>query len=243
MSVFRFLFGAILLSTSLTLPAAEIDWHKYRDAVDNARNYDFNQRDEIIGQLDAITTDSIDKPYLLGMLYFIQAVDAVRIVSQNTEPRPTPEQVLATPEVIQYFDLAEQSYDQVEAKTPGYRYLYCRYADLYRYRLDKHGFNKVVRLLKDASPSDENRQCRKFVEDVAAHFFTEGMLDMAQAIYRSTIKHWGDRPTYMLERMGDIENQLGEEAIAKEWWQQCQMETDDEALKKRCTLKILSTQL
>ena len=236
LAVIVFIVAVILPSLSQTAKADPFD--RYREFIDNFKAYDIYQREDAINELEKYTTSDIEKKYLLGMLYFIQALETMTSIARSKPYRPKFEKVLKDSTVQKYFGLSEKNYDAVENENPGYKYIYCKYVELYRYSLNEEGLKKIVAKVGEVEENERTQQCKDMIAYVAKDFAKRGRLNISRTILDSAINSWPSYPKYMNEAMGDIEIALENHKQAMVWWERCVEEAEDEERRQRCLKKI-----
>ncbi len=213
---------------------------RYREHIDNYQKYTHDQREHTIQELAAMKTPDIERNYLLGMLYVLQGVDSMTSYAQSKKEKPRAEEVLKEPVIHNYFEKAKQNYDTVEQTNPGYKYIYCKYAELYRYSFNESGLRKVTSQVGRASQSESTTQCKSAIEDIAEGFASHGYANISQVIYEEAVKNWKPYPKYMLEALGDIANVQNSTSQSKFWWKRCMDEAENNDRKIRCQEKLKS---
>jgi hypothetical protein len=213
---------------------------RYREYIDNYQKYTYDQREQSIRELEAMKTGDIEKNYLLGMLYMLQGVDSMTSYAQSKKEKPKAEAVLKEPVVRTYFEKAQQNYDIVEKANPGYKYIYCKYAELYRYSFNEDGLKQVTSRIGIPSQSESATQCKSAIEDVAEGFAIHGYANISKVIYEEAVKNWKPYPKYMLEALGDIANVQNDPSQSKFWWKRCVDEAEKDDRKIRCQEKLKS---
>ncbi len=213
----------------------------YREYIDNYKNYSSTQREKAIQDLESLMTTDIEKNYLLGMLYFLQGVDAMTKSAQAKKEKPKAEEVLKEPTVRNYFEKSQRNYEAVEKAQPGYKYIYCKFAELYRYSFNIEGLRQVTSRVGKTNQNERISQCKSSIEDVAEGFASHGYANISQAIYEEAVKSWTPYPKYMLEALGDIANVQKDPSRSKFWWKRCVDEAEKVDRKKRCEDKLKDT--
>jgi len=202
----------------------------FRELVDHHEKYQIADLDRGITDLKSLQSDEIEKPYLLGMLYLIRAV-AVSVKRGAKDH-------LKDADIQEDFRQSKANFDSVEAREPGYRYVYCKYAELYRYSLDEAGMRMLIHKLASNSSSVFVKECRAQIEDTGQLYASSGLLGEAKNIYAAIVNEWKPYPEYTLEALGDIEKALGHMDSAKEWWLRCVNEVQDRTRVQRCRDKL-----
>jgi hypothetical protein len=211
---------------------------RFREYIDNYQSYSPNQRRQAIQDLEKLKTADIEKNYLLGMLYMLQGVDAMTSYAQSKREKPRAEEVLKEPSIRNYFEKAKQNYDTVEKAKPGYKYIYCKYAELYRYSFNGAGLRNVTSQIGQTGQSESTTQCKSAIEDIAEGFASHGYADISRIIFEEAVKNWKPYPKYMLEALGDIANVQNNPGQSKLWWKRCVDEAEKDDRKKRCQEKL-----
>lgn len=174
------------------------------------------------------------------MLYFIQGIETMKRIARQQKTKPKIKDVLKDSTVQRYLQNAEANYDAVERTSPGYKYIYCKYGELYRYTFNKDGLKRVTNRVGTAVQNDRVLQCRAMLESAAEQFTRYGDrgLEMAKVIFEEAIKTWRPYPEYMLEPLGDIERLQNNDKRAFYWWSRCAKEVEVSEIKQRCQEKI-----
>ncbi|MDX1487798.1 MAG: hypothetical protein R3268_06330 [Acidiferrobacterales bacterium] len=238
----KVLLSAVLICSALFFPlgvsAGEFD--RYKQIIDNFQNYPMQERETALTELEAMKTSDIEKKYLLGMLYFIQGIERMKQIARQQKTKPKIADVLKDSTVQRYLQNAEANYDAVERTSPGYKYIYCKYGELYRYTFNKDGLKRVTNRVGNAVQNDRVLQCKAMLESAAAQFTRYGDrgLEMAKVIFEEAIKTWRPYPKYMLEPLGDIEQLQNNGKRALYWWRRCVEEVEVSEIKQRCQEKI-----
>lgn len=219
-------------------PATADEFDRYRELVDNYKNYTMAQRDEAIGRLETLRTADVEKSYLLGMLNVIQGMQSMVSMARRGPDRPRIEDVLRDPTVQKYFASAEHHYTVVERSQPGYKHIYCKLAELYRFASDEKGLEKTTIAVGRAVQNERTRQCKGLLEDIAEQYASRGRAHVSRTIYRAAIESWSPYPTYMLEALGDIEDVLANRPLARSWWERCIKEAETGERQARCQKKL-----
>lgn len=207
----------------------------YRKPIDCIDCYTFTQREKAIHDLENMSSKDVERNYLLGMLYFIQAVEAAKTSAQSKAKKPRIDEVMAEPPVRHLFEASEANYDAVERASPGYKFIYCKYGELYRFWHNERGLRRTTVLVGRAKPNANIQQCKGMLED-AAEAYTQYDVTTSKAIYEEAVREWKPYPPYMLEALGDIEEFQKNEKQAVTWWSRCVNEAAPEA-KARCEEK------
>jgi len=231
----------VFMFTFIPLLTYADQFDRYRDYIDNYPNYTHDQREASIQSLEKMKTTDIEKNYLLGMLYFIQGVDAMTSSAQSKKEKPKAEDILKEPVVRGYFEKSQWDYEAVEKAHPGYKYIYCKFAELYRYSFNAEGLRKVTSLVGKINQNDRVSQCKSSIEDIAEGFASHGYANLSKAIYEEAVKSWNPYPKYMLEALGDIANVQKDTVQSKYWWKRCMDEAEKLDRKKRCENKLKGT--
>lgn len=221
----------------LPLVASADQFDRYRHVIDRFHEYPVQERETTIAELEGTKTSSIEKNYLLGMLYFIQGVERMKTIARAQEKKPRVEEVLKDKTVQGYFQKAEANYDAVQSTSPGYKYIYCKYGELYRYSFNEDGLRKVTRQVGRADQNDRLEQCKAMLEDVAEGFVRYGYVGLSKVIYEEAVRTWRPYSIYMLEALGDIEQVQKNKAKAVYWWKRCVAEARSTERKQRCAAK------
>lgn len=233
----RFLYTLIIFAGLLGLlssPAFADSFDRYREVIDNYRNYDEPERARTIKELQDLKTKDIEKNYLLGMLYYIQGFDSAMSIAKNSPKKPRLEEVVKVASVKKDFDLSEKNYDIVQKARPGYKYIYCKYVELFRVTLNGEGLKKVTLAIGKEGKSEATDQCRTLLENIAQFFATRGYGDITTTILHAAVTSWEDYPKYMLGGLGDAAQQKGKTREAKKWWQRCVKEAKRKDLRQYC---------
>lgn len=234
-AVFHSILVIVVLVLPLRAPADEFD--QYRQIIDNFYKYPAQERETAITELERTKASSIEKDYLLGMLYFIQGIELMKTIARAQEKKPKAEEVLKDKTVQEYFRKAKAKYDGVESKSPGYKYIYCKYGELYRYSFDQDGLRRVTNHVGHATENDRLRQCKNMLENAAEQFVRYGYARLSKVIYEEAVKTWRPYPIYMLEALGDIEQVQQNKTKALYWWKRCVAEAESSERKQRCAAK------
>ncbi len=241
MSLIRRLIAiAMIVSSVILMPSLSSadQFDHYRKYIDNSQNYSLDQRDRSIQELEALKTADIEKNYLLGMLYLLQGIESMKASAQAKKDKPRAEDILKEPAIRRYFEKAEQNYDTVEKTNPGYKYIYCKYAELYRYSFNEDGLRRVTNRVGMVVQNERVEQCKGAIENIAEGYATYGYANLSKVIYEEAVRSWQSYPKYMLEALGDIENVRNNPAQAKYWWKRCDEEAEKSDRKKRCQDKF-----
>jgi hypothetical protein len=229
-----------LLFISIPILSRADQFDHYREYIDNYQKYTSYQREQSIRKLEAMKTTDIERNYLLGMLYMLQGIDSMTSFAQSKQEKPKAEEVLKEPVVRNYFEKAQQNYDAVEKAHPGYKFIYCKYAELYRYSFNDAGLRKVTSRIGSTSQSESTAQCKSAIEDIAEGFASHGYANISKVIYEEAVKNWKPYPKYMLEALGDIANVQNNPSQSKYWWKRCVDEAEKDDRKIRCQEKLKS---
>lgn len=231
---------AILFVGSLMIPGFVIadQFDEFRKYIDEYQKFTFEEREAAIAELGSIQTEDLEKHYLLGMLNFIQGFQKMLIEASARSVKPKPQEMLQIQGIRNYFRMAEKNYDIVEARSQGYKYIYCKYTELYRYSFNENGLRKITRKLGKIYLNQQAGQCKNLLEDVAQHFAAIGYARLSKAIYEEAVAEWKSHPKYMLEALGDIEKALKNDEKAAHWWSRCMAEAERDDRKDRCAAKI-----
>lgn len=213
---------------------------RFRNVIDNYHKYSLQKRETVITELEATKTSSIEKKYLLGMLYFIQGTERMKVVARAKKKKPKVEEVLRDKTIQAYFQKAKANYDVVESRSPGYKYIYCKYGELYRYSFNENGLRKVARLIGKAAQNDRTKQCKAMLENAAEQFARYGHANLSKVIYEEAVKNWRGYPKYMIEALGDIAKARKDKTKSRYWWNRCVKEAERSERKKRCVTKIIA---
>ncbi|HEX20644.1 MAG TPA: hypothetical protein ENG78_07495 [Acidiferrobacteraceae bacterium] len=229
----------LLVLGVLVLPrgASADQFDRYRNIIDNYHKYTLQKRETAIVGLEATRTSSVEKRYLLGMLYFIQGVERMKIVARAQTQKPKVEVVLKEKTVQAYFQKAKANYDAVESKSPGYKYIYCKYGELYRYSFNEDGLRKVTNRIGNTTQNNRTKQCKAMLENTAEQFARYGHANLSKVIYEEAVRNWRAYPKYMLEALGDIANATKDKTKALYWWNRCVTEAERSRRKQRCVVK------
>lgn len=232
----RILFPVVFLLATQYCLADEFD--KYRNVIDNYPSFTFEQREASISELEGSTTpDTVEKDYLLGMLSFIQGIDLMQKIAKSKPKQLAIKEVVADKEVSRYLNKAEGYYDKVNMAHPGYKYIYCKYGELYRYSANGEGLERITKEVGGIQENDRLKQCKALLEDIAEMSANYGQLLTSINIYKAAVSTWKDYPKYMLEAIGGLENALHNRAEAKIWWKRCKAEATGER-KSRCSSNL-----
>ena len=227
---------ALMLFAPVAAQADQFD--NYREQVDNYQRYSHAQRDHAIDELEQAQTTDIEKNYLLGMLYFLQGFEAMKDAVRASKKKPRIEDVRKLPEVRRYLDRSEQNYEIVERAQPGYKYVYCKFAELYGRTFNGEGMETLTYRVGKADKNERVAQCQSAIEDTAETFIRYGHEDDAGIIYAAAVKSWNPYPKYMLAALGDIANNHGNADQARAWWKRCVNEADQAGLKQHCVEQL-----
>lgn len=221
------------------LPALAVDqFEEYRNYIDNYPEYSTLQIDNAINGLKSVNSEDIEKDYLLGMLHFIQGFNRMRELALSSTNRPKPADLLKDITVQHHYHSAEEYYNAVENRTSGYKYLYCKYVELYRYSFNKEGLKRVTKLVGKSPENERLTSCKGILEDTAELMAQKGYADISKAIYEEAVVSWPQYPKYMLEALGDIERVHNNQGKASYWWKRCLDEALNSDRKNRCSDKI-----
>jgi hypothetical protein len=142
----------------------------YRNCVDNFDKYFPTERERCIRELETLRIEDVEKNYLLGMLYSLQGFHAMMASAREKKAKPRAEDVAKEPGIREYFEKAEQNYDTVEKVKPGYKFIYCKYAELYRISFNEDGLRKITNRVGGKMGNETIVQCKKLIEDIAEGF-------------------------------------------------------------------------
>lgn len=227
----------LLIGCTATLSVLADDFDGFRKYIDNYEAYSHEQRESSIQQLERMKSSNVEKNYLLGMLYFLQGVDSINLIAQSKKEKLNVNEVINETQVHEYFVKSQQQYEIVEKAHPGYKFIYCKFAELYRFSFNAEGLRQVTSRAGQVKQEENVTQCKNSLEDIAEGFAQRGYLKLSQSIYEEAIKTWKPYPKYMLEALGDIEKTHNDLVRAKSWWKRCIDEADSSG-KKRCAEKI-----
>lgn len=208
----------------------------YRDVIDNYAEHNEVEIDASINSLSGVKTNDVEKDYLLGMLYFIRGFNHLNKLGSSGTVK-TIADGMKNESVARDFQQAENNYLAVEESIPGYKYIYCKLAEMYRYSLNENGLRNVTLKVGSAKPNERTNQCKVALEDFAEQFAQNGYASYSMVIYKAAIDGWKPYPKYMLQAVGDIENALGHKEQALIWWQRCAQEVKNPEFKKSCQSK------
>lgn len=223
----------------LTTDIAQADsFDKYRMIIDNYHTYNVGDISKAIIDFEKEESADVEKNYLLGMLYFIRGFVNLREIGRSSPVKIRVEDALENNSVQSDFRYAEDNYDLVEQREPGYKLIYCKYAELYRYSFNGEGLDKITRKVGRVPQNERTQQCKASLEDIAEGYARYGYANLSRVIYKAAVLTWNPYPKYMLEAIGDIEDVRDNEKEAKMWWKRCVQEADTPARKERCLRKV-----
>lgn len=228
------IFQLILLLFSQSCLADGYD--EYRNIIDNYPSFTFEQRQLSITELEKSKQQDVEKYYILGMLYFIQSIDVMQKAAQSKSEKPKIEDVVSEESVSIYLNKTEENYNRVNIEHPGYKFIYCKYAELYWYSINAKGLERITKEVGGAGNNEQMDQCKSVLEDVAEKLASKGYAAISKTIYKTAVSNWSSYPKYMLEAIGDIENISNNINEAVVWWKRCASEATGDR-KKRCTSK------
>jgi len=238
----RSAFHALWLSALLSGFAAAAEetadpLQPFRAMTEARRTMAPAQLDEAIGKLEQIRVDDVEKPYLLGMLHFMRAFTRLSEKGRSAV-KMTADEAARDPAIQADFQKAKTYYDAVEKARPAYKFIYCRYAELYQYSFDRKGMSDLANRLAAAPPDEQTTQCKKFLTDVADEYGAQGYAPYASNIYRAIVASWKPFPEYMLEAIGDAEEINRNKKQARLWWKRCATESSTKDRRDRCQSKL-----
>lgn len=228
--------GMVALLLTATVAFAD-QFDSFRKVIDCFECYSLEQREMAIRDLEAMPVSDVEQKYLLGMLYFMQAVETAKTRAQSMAQKPRIQEVMSEPDVRDLFQKSEANYDAVEKESAGYKYIYCKYGELYRYWHNERGLRRTTVLIGRTKQNERTQQCKNMLEDVAEKYAQHGFADLSKAIYEEAVRQWKPYPVYMLEALGDIEQALKNKKQAAYWWGRCVKETDSSESRERCEKK------
>ena len=237
MQVVGMRLGSTILFLFVITSAFADQFDSYRKEIDCLECFNFSEREKAIHNLENMQTKDIERNYLLGMLYFIQAIEAAKTSAQSRAETPRIEEVMEEPSVRYLFEAAEANYGAVEKASPGYKFIYCKYGELYQFWNNEQGLRNTTRLAGRAKQNENIQQCKDMLEDAAEGYAQRGFANLSKAIYEEAVKEWRPYPPYMLEALGDIAEVQKNENEAVTWWKRCVKEGSPEA-KARCEKKL-----
>jgi hypothetical protein len=209
----------------------------YRKYIDDFPSYSAIERERAIEELTLIVSEDVEKDYLLGMLHFIQGFEGVKTFARAQKEKPKAEDVLKDIAVQKSFRASESYYDAVESRSPGYKYIYCKYAELYRASFDGEGLKRITKRIGHAPQSENIKECKNLMEDFAESLARYGYTNLSKIIYEEAVNSWNEYPEYMLEALGDIENIFQNNRRATYWWKRCVSESKSAERKQGCLEK------
>lgn len=217
--------------------------HDYQIYIDNYQNYSLAERDRAIQEIIGLPTKDIEKNYLLGMLYYIQSIDEMNRIKSGSEKKLKITQVVEDKTVSKYILNAKMQYDQVESSSPGYKYIYCKYGELYRDTYNIQGLRETVRKVGSSKVNPRSAECKDMLENIAIQYSQYGEMGelVTQAIFEEMTKSWDDYPKYILEPLGDIaqfQNNTTNNKLSHYWWNRCVSEVVEVEIRDRCAIKL-----
>ncbi len=240
----NFLLAPALAFSFVGVVQADADgYEKYREYINNYQRHVSAERDLAIEELERKPSSDIERDYLLGMLNYLQAREAMKLSANKSKTKPTIAEAVRDPVASRYIRQAKHYYDEVEERSPGYKYIYCKYGELYRDTYDIEGLRATVRKVGRAHPDKRVTECKKMLEDSAIQYAQYGPMGDAvvQAIFEEMTLSWPDYPKYILEPLGDIaqfQNNVATNKKSAYWWNRCTHEVQEEEIKDRCIDKL-----
>jgi len=228
---------------SVSSNASQDIFEKYRQVIDNNSTQTLITRGKAIKELERIHSSDIEKDYLLGMLYYIQARELMRSFAARSGKKPTITESTSNPIVAKHIQSAEEHYNNVETKQPGYKYIYCKYTELYRDTYNIDGLKKTVNIVGKAKSNSREDDCKRMLEDTAIQYSKLGQMGepVVQAIFEEMTKSWANYPKYILEPLGDIaqfQNNTKTNTKSFYWWSRCVDEVEIDEIRNRCINKL-----
>lgn len=243
MRMIRFLI-IVMLSGAACAHADPDRYAPYREQIDNYQKYTVAERDRAIAELQRKPSSDVERDYLLGMLNYLQARAAMTRFAESRTTRPTMAEAAQSPVAAKYIRRAKHDYDEVEKRSPGYKYIYCKYGELYRDTYDIAGLRATVRKVGRAHPSKRLAECKSMLEGVARQYARLGNPAgdaVVQGILEEITLSWRDYPKYILEPLGDIaqlQNDSPTNKKSRYWWNRCAREVKDKEIRQRCLDKL-----
>ncbi|MEE8580912.1 MAG: hypothetical protein V3T33_04905 [Myxococcota bacterium] len=194
----------------------------YRDVIDDTEAT-VEALGKAIAELETLESKQIEKSYLLGMLHLRQA-----LLSQKSTGDAAASE----------FAASKRHYDSVERREPGYKYIYCKHAELYLYTRNDAGLVSIARRLGAVSANERTRECKNALEQMAKRIASSGGGSVAKGIYRAALDAWRPYPAQLAERLGDLEDADGNRAEAQRWWRACAEKTSETGRAALCRKKL-----
>ncbi len=235
-----FVLGIIVSGSTNAAPDI---FEKYRKIIDNNSNQTLVDRGESIKDLEKTQSSNVEKDYLLGMLYYIQVRELMQSFASDSQNKPSINEATSNPIVAKHIRSAEEYYDNVEIKQPGYKYIYCKYTELYRDTYNIDGLRRIVMKIGQAKSNPRVEDCKSMLEDTAIQFSKLGQMGepVVQAIFEEMTKSWASYPKYILEPLGDIaqfQNNTKMNTKSFYWWGRCVDEVEIDEIRNRCVSKL-----
>lgn len=234
-------FGLLLVGA---VHADTDEYAQYREQIDNYQAHNSMERDRVIQELENKPSSDVERDYLLGMLNYLQIRDAMRLFAKKSKTKPTIAEAARDPVASGYIRQAKHYYDEVEQRSPGYKYIYCKYGELYRDTYDIEGLRATVTKMGRAHPNKRLTECKKMLENTAVQYaqYNSPQGDaVVQAIFEEMTLSWPEYPKYILEPLGDIaqfQNDVPTNRKSYYWWDRCAHEVEDGEIKQRCLDKL-----